>query len=169
MGSSRTCADAGSYAGLGRLAGARIRSHDWTRPAALAIASAAMAAWLSRQRLRDGLARAWPVVDSLAAGRAITTAALLWTAAASLAFSTRTAGGSDSFGYLSQARLLAAGRLTDTIPLDHDGLPPSILIPLGYTSGLSPDVIVPTYPPGLPLLMAAFSFGGERTIHLVVP
>jgi Dolichyl-phosphate-mannose-protein mannosyltransferase len=152
-----------------RLAGARIRSHDWTRPGALAIASAAVAAWLSRQRLLDGLARIWPVLDSLGTSRAITVGALLWTAAASLAFSTRIAGGSDSFGYLSQARLLAAGRLTDTIPLVHEGLPPSILVPLGYTSGLNPDVIVPIYPPGLPLLMAAFSPGGDRAVHLVVP
>jgi len=149
--------------------GMRVRSHDWTRPAALALASGAAAAWLSRRRLALATERAWPVIDSPAAARLVTVGAMLWTATACLGFSSRTAGGSDSYGYLSQARLLASGRLSDSVPLVHDGLAPSILIPLGYTGGHAPDVMVPTYPPGLPLLMAPLALVGERAVHVVVP
>ena len=39
--------------------------------------------------------------------------AVLWTAAAAFGFGTYAAGGADSFGYISQAELLAHGRLTE--------------------------------------------------------
>ena len=70
------------------------------------------------------------------------------------------AGGSDSSGYLNEARLLARGKVSEDIgALALLGLPagdsePGIFIPLGYRAGPLPGTMVPTYPPGLPLHMA---------------
>jgi 4-amino-4-deoxy-L-arabinose transferase-like glycosyltransferase len=70
------------------------------------------------------------------------------------------AGGSDSSGYLNEARLLARGKVSEEIgALDLVGLPrgdprPDVFIPLGYRAGPLPGTMVPTYPPGLPLHMA---------------
>ena len=70
------------------------------------------------------------------------------------------AGGSDSSGYLNEARLLARGRVSEEIgALAVLGLPAGddeagVFIPLGYRAGPLPGKMVPTYPPGLPLHMA---------------
>jgi Dolichyl-phosphate-mannose-protein mannosyltransferase len=87
-------------------------------------------------------------------------------------FSTNAAGGADSYGYVSQAELLAHGRLTDRIPLDPAFTWPDVpatMTPLGYTRGTSQDSLVPTYPPGLPLLMAPFALISARAVFLLVP
>lgn len=69
------------------------------------------------------------------------------------------AGGADSSGYLNEARLLARGRLSEEIAaLALLGLPPrdhDLFLPLGYRSGPRPGTMAPSYPPGLPLHMAA--------------
>lgn len=69
------------------------------------------------------------------------------------------AGGSDNSGYFNEARLLA--RLSvHAKPRVLDGLPaasapPYLYIPLGFKPAAGdPSSIVPTYPPGLPLLLA---------------
>ena len=69
-------------------------------------------------------------------------------------------GGSDSSGYLNEARLLARGRVSEEIgALALLGLTagddqPDVFTPLGYRAGPLPGTMVPTYPPGLPLHMA---------------
>ena len=81
-------------------------------------------------------------------------------------------GGADSYGYAGQARLLRHGTLTETIPLDPGFRWPdarATLIPLGFTGGSQPAVMAPLYPPGLPLMMAAFGAVAEPAIFLVVP
>jgi hypothetical protein len=83
------------------------------------------------------------------------------------------AGGSDSYGYLSQARLWTSGSLRVEQPLLQDppaGIPAEALAPLGYR--LSPDrsALVPVFPPGLPMLMACVSgLAGERAAFYVMP
>lgn len=71
------------------------------------------------------------------------------------------AGGSDSGGYLGSARLFAEGRLTaETRTLPGHGaveFGPGAFQPLGYVVLAGGDRMVPTYPPGLPLHLAAFS------------
>jgi hypothetical protein len=86
------------------------------------------------------------------------------------------AGGADSYGYVSQAELWAGGRMHDTLPIVSE-LPPDltdwVAVPLGYVPHRSAGVrgqIVPSYAPGLPLLMAAFrTVGGPEAVYLVVP
>lgn len=84
------------------------------------------------------------------------------------------AGGSDSYGYVSQAGLWRQGSLVvqeDVIGRSPWPLAAATWTPLGYrpAPGRS-DAIVPMYAPGLPLLMAFFqTFGGFCGAFLVVP
>jgi 4-amino-4-deoxy-L-arabinose transferase-like glycosyltransferase len=98
--------------------------------------------------------------------------AAIWTLSVGIGFGTFASGGADSYGYVGQARLLAHGKLTDTIPVSRDYQWPNVeytLSPLGFTKGTSPGVIAPLYPPGLPLLLAPFSLVSEPAIYFVVP
>jgi len=85
------------------------------------------------------------------------------------------AGGADSSGYLNAARLIASGRASEPIRgLQRLGLPPSdapLFTPLGYGPGPRPGTMSPSYPPGLPLHMAAAAFlgGWSRAPFLVSP
>jgi len=90
-------------------------------------------------------------------------------------FGTFTASGSDSYGYVSEADLWLNGTLIINQPL-HDEFSSSwrwanmMLAPVGYRPGETGGTMVPTYPPGLPLLMAAFkAVGGETAVYFVVP
>ena len=82
------------------------------------------------------------------------------------------AGGSDSYGYLSQARLWLSGIPRVEQPFVQDFSWPNrewVFSPLGYRP-FSPDgTIVPTYPSGLPMLMAVFSVFGANGPFFVVP
>ena len=83
------------------------------------------------------------------------------------------AGGSDSSGYLSQATRWLEGRLTWRHELT-ERLVPRVsgwaLAPLGYRPGARHGDIVPVYPPGYPLVLAAARWlGGERAAYAVVP
>ena len=77
-------------------------------------------------------------------------------------FSTRSAAGADASGYLSQAAAWAEFQLPIHIELlatDYPELDGWITTPLGWrphdsTDMYVPGVQAPTYPPGLPLLMA---------------
>jgi hypothetical protein len=88
-------------------------------------------------------------------------------------FGTFTASGADSYGYVSQADLWLRGTLITVQPL-HDEFSWRwsnwTLTPLGYQPGATGGTMVPTYPPGLPLLMAAFKIvGGDTALFMVVP
>jgi hypothetical protein len=87
--------------------------------------------------------------------------ALLISAAAVIYFAGAVAGGADSSGYLNSARLLAQGRLSAPVrtipgiaPLEY---PAGAFAPLGMRPGRVPGTLVPTYPVGLPLHLAAVS------------
>jgi hypothetical protein len=81
------------------------------------------------------------------------------------------AGGADAYGYVSQAQLFARGQLSAPDPLaavattvGHSAAP------LGYQLSRTPGRIVPTYPAGLPMTMAAaIVLGGETAAYLVIP
>jgi hypothetical protein len=69
------------------------------------------------------------------------------------------AAGSDDSGYLNHARLLAAGNLR-AAPRVLSSLPPKqqrsmLFVPLGFVPAPEGEGMVPTYPAGLPLLVAA--------------
>jgi Dolichyl-phosphate-mannose-protein mannosyltransferase len=95
---------------------------------------------------------------------------ILWFAAA---FSTRAASGADAYGYMSQGVMLARGQARIEQPLSRDVSWPNpelTFSPLGYRPAPVSGAIVPTYPPGLPaILAAALRLGGEPLAYLVVP
>lgn len=86
---------------------------------------------------------------------AAATAATVWLG---FAYGTSTAGGSDSYGYVSEAELWIRGDLVVEQPWVSDVPWPQgdwTFSPLGYRpSDVQPAALVPTYPAGLPLLMA---------------
>lgn len=148
-------------------------------PLAAAIAALiAGAAWLAIAR-REGAAAAdleagWRALERNAS-RAIAVIALIAAIMASV-FATRSAAGADASGYLSQAQLWATG-----VPFHIDrSLPPAmtsdgwLLSPLGWRplpgdSRRGEGVQVPTYPIGLPLLMALpHAIGGAAGANAVV-
>ena len=155
-----------------RLAGIPIRSHSWERPALLAGLGAIVLALTARDKVAAISARAWRVLESARFETALTVAAMTWTLGAGIGFGTFASGGSDSYGYVGQARLFLQGRLTDTVPLRAEYTWPNVeatLTPLGFTVGKPPGVIAPKYPPGLPLLFAPLAAFSERAIYLLVP
>jgi len=70
------------------------------------------------------------------------------------------AGGSDTSGYMHLARLLAKGNIhvpARIIPgLPQSSTPPFLYMPLGFKPSFDGNGMVPTYPTGLPLLIALF-------------
>ena len=83
------------------------------------------------------------------------------------------AGGADSSGYLTETRLWLAGSLRvpppelEAVRFEH-GL--QVLAPLGLKPAAGQSHLVPTYPPGFPLLLAAFErVGGSAAKFWVVP
>jgi hypothetical protein len=89
-----------------------------------------------------------------------------------VALGTFTAGGSDAYGYVSQAYGWASGSLPGEIPLTIElpfDVSDPMQAPLGYRVGQHPHTMVPTYPPGLPLMMAAALIAGQCGPFFVVP
>jgi asparagine N-glycosylation enzyme membrane subunit Stt3 len=98
------------------------------------------------------------------------------TAVVAVRYGVFVAAGSDSYGYVSQSELWATGGLRVAQPVVLQlpaALTDDTLAPLGYRParrvGL-PGGIVPTYPPGLPIAMAAFRLvAGRGAVYFVVP
>lgn len=94
------------------------------------------------------------------------------TLVAGIRYGTFAAEGSDAYGYLSQARLWAAGTLRVEQPWMNEMSWPDrdwSFTPLGYRPGARAGTIVPTYPAGLPMLMAAFErlFGPNGPFYVI--
>ena len=138
--------------------GVRVSARGTLRPTLLAWLLAVIAFRLIGPVERDAVAERWS-----SAIRPV----LRWTApigaavvlALGLAYGTRAAGGSDTYGYVSEARLWLSGSLhirqdlAAAVPWPN---PEWTFSPLGYRPSES-GTIVPTYAPGLPLLMALFA------------
>jgi hypothetical protein len=149
----------------------RISSRNPVRPALIALTLITTAWWLGvREWLDIVVHRLDAMVGVLQpAAVALLTAAVL---TLGIVYGTRAAGGSDSQGYISQSWLWLHG----TLRLDHRfGLQmpwpdaPGTLAPLGYRTR-DGEVLVPTYAPGLPLLMAVsrlFSSCGPYLVSVV--
>jgi hypothetical protein len=155
-----------------RIAGFRLSSQSWERPAVIATLGAIALTVAARLRMAAMLRALGGALESLSFCRSVVAAAAIWTLAIGIAFGTFASGGADSYGYVAQARLLAQGKLTDTIPVSRDYEWPDVdytLTPLGFTRGQKAGVIAPIYPPGLPLLLAPFSTLSEHAVYVVVP
>jgi hypothetical protein len=150
--------------------GIPLRARSWQRPATIAAVAALAALIMLRHRVRAAVPRT--VVIGPGRQRVLVAVAVTATAVVSLVFGTYAAGGSDSYGYLSQARLFARGQLLDTYPTDSAFTWPGVrwtMAPLGYRPGTTPGTLSPTYPPGLPLLMAPLAAVDTRAAFLIVP
>lgn len=82
-------------------------------------------------------------------------------------------GGADSSGYFNFARMLVTGRLSidvepiEAMKLDASWVP--VFAPSGFKPAPHGRAIVPTYPVGLPLHLAAFAQIGWDAAHRVPP
>ena len=107
-------------------------------------------------------------------GRAAAFVLALATLYAGVHWGSTVAGGADSYGYVSQAMLWRSGTLTnqqEIVGRSPWPLASETWAPLGYRPAApGSDRIVPLYPAGLPLLMAAAQVaGGFCATFLVVP
>ena len=87
-------------------------------------------------------------------------------------YNTYTAAGADAYGYVSQADLWLTRDLFVPVPLATVLPWPNAdwsVSPLGYRPATMPGYIVPTYAPGLPLLMAVASLVSRPAMFWVVP
>jgi hypothetical protein len=141
-----------------RVLGVPLSVRGADRAAFVALACAIIGTFLHdglQQRLwkTAGVANRVPVLPAVAA---VAAAFVLF---AGMTFGTRATGGADVYGYVSQAELWRRGDLRI-----HQDFVASIpwpnaewsFSPLGYRPGDN-YTIVPTYPPGLPLIMVLFS------------
>ncbi len=154
------------------VAGVRLRSRSWGRPALLAVTGAGVLALVVRARLAALWTHASRAGQTTRFAAALAMAATAWTLVAGILFGTYSSGGADSYGYIGQARLLAQGKLTDTVPMSAEYVWPDVemtLTPLGFRVGRSRGVIAPQYPPGLALLFAPLAAWWETGVYLVVP
>ena len=82
-------------------------------------------------------------------------------------------GGSDAYGYVSQADAWAAGTFRFDEPLIRQfagRVDRSVFVPLGYQPIGEAGTVVPMYPPGLPMVMSVFHrLGGREAVFFVVP
>jgi Dolichyl-phosphate-mannose-protein mannosyltransferase len=153
------------------LFGTRIRSRGWERPAYLSLALLTVAAGLFLRRSASAPV-IWGHLDSVHAGRALAAVGIVWALVAGVRFGTFSAGGSDSFGYISQAHLFSRADLTDQVPMRAEFTwrdAELSLIPLAYRPAAQPGRMAPVPPPGLPLILAAVRPLGERAMYLVIP
>lgn len=159
------------------IAGLRIRSNNPQRVlviTALAIAGYFMLGGVIRTARLTAAARR---SANTIAGHPTAIALLLAASSSVVAVtnSTRMAGGADAYGYLSQADLWLAGNLAVQQPWVAEAPWPDAkwtFTPLGYRP-VDRDgdwSIVPTYSPGLPMLLAvAKGIGGQCAMFAVVP
>jgi hypothetical protein len=164
--------------------GLRVSARSPMAPAIAALAMLAAWAWLAsrhRDATREGAREAareaardltafWSAIDRSAWTIVIALAAV--SVGIATAFGTFAAAGADPSGYLSQSAMWAAGRLrlSDPLPL-MAGWPPDagVSAPLGWNPSADRGWQVPTYGPGLPLLMAVpHAVGGPIAACLVV-
>jgi asparagine N-glycosylation enzyme membrane subunit Stt3 len=92
---------------------------------------------------------------------------------AGLAWNSWTAGGADSYGYVSQADLWVHSRLKTPVPIASFAPWPNAIwtfTPHGYRPAPDESALVPSTAPGLPLMMAAAKMmGGHCAMLWVTP
>lgn len=150
--------------------GVSIRLHDWVRPLVVTLGLAVVQAWWLRRLARRHGARA----DR---SDRVTTIALLAVSLSSigywLVYLTTICGGSDSYGYVSASELILRGQLIEPqtistwLPVVN---PLDVATPAGYVPAADQTGIAPSYPLGLPVLMAVASvIAGSIGPYLVPP
>jgi hypothetical protein len=154
-----------------RPAGIRFSSRDPFRPALVAYLLAVAWAVTHRAQAMAGLSSIAAATTRVARLLALLLALVLL--GLGLRYGTYTASAADASGYLSQADRWLAGDLVVEQPFTRE-MPWSAadwtFAPLGYVPAVSGGAIVPSYPPGLPMLMAVAKLAaGDCGPFLVVP
>ena len=143
------------------LGGMALRSHSAIRVLILSVVLVAI-----RWRLGIGPLPAWLM-------RVALLTAICGSVATWLRFLLTTIGGADSYGYVSASHVIASGRLIDPAAIAEWLSAPNrlaIASPLGWAPAVDGSGIVPTYPLGLPLVMAVFSsIAGSSAVFFVAP
>jgi hypothetical protein len=150
----------------------RVSLRHATNPALAAALFAAFSAWWLGRESFQGLNRR---AEALLLGRAgaVAMAMSLLVALVTWTHGAFVAGGADSAGYLTEAKLWLAGSLRVQPPdlgsvRFAQGL--EVLAPLGMKPAAGQGHLVPTYPPGFPLLMASLErVAGSGAKFWVVP
>jgi hypothetical protein len=142
------------------IAGAPIRAHGAGR-----VLAAALLLFVIRVRMGIESWPAWLLRMTLITCIAFSVAT--W-----LRFLLTTIGGADSYGYVSASQMLRQGRLVEPAPIAGwlsapNGL--AIASPLGWAPAANGAGIVPTYPLGLPIVMAVFSAVAPFAVFFVSP
>lgn len=149
----------------------RLSSRDPVRPLLVGLVAAAYFAWRCSpgERAAEGrwlaalLRRMRPLAVALI---------ILLGCAIGVLYGSFAAAGSDSYGYVSQARLWFDGTVRVPQPLVEQVSWPNrewVFTPMGYRPQAD-GTIVPTYPAGLPIIMALFlGVAGENGPFYVVP
>lgn len=152
------------------VAGIRVSARTLFRPVVVAVSAALIAVWRSKRRERE-LTGLWTATQRHATTMAVCMGIVVF--AIAMRMSLFEARASDQYGYVSQAALWARGNLVVPQPLAAEAPWPDAtwtFAPLGYRPGRFPATIVPTYPPGLPLIMAGFiKLFGPFGAFVVVP
>ena len=147
-----------------------IRGHRPLTAGAVAVISAVLVV-LMRARRSDETTLATGGSGRLAQGLAAATAVVVL--AAGFGWGDFVAGSADAYGYVSQSMLWANGDLATANPIALESPWPAAdwtFSPLGYRPAVVPGVSVPTYPPGLPLVMAlAVKAAGPPAAFWIVP
>jgi hypothetical protein len=134
----------------------RFSAHRWTVPLFIALVAWLGAAFLGRDRVCESTSALTRFLDRHAPAIAVVLAATL--TSVGISHGTYSASSADAAGYVSQAYLLSSGHLLREEPLARQvGWPDPewTFSPLGYRPGPHAGEIAPTYPPGLPVVMAA--------------
>jgi hypothetical protein len=149
----------------------RVVSHDPARPALVAAVLVAIGYIVFGR----GFDRGAEVFErqSRRAGALLVAVAAAAVILAAMEWGTFAASGADAFGYVSQSVLWRAGTLTIEQPRVATLTWPAAdaaFAPLGYKAARAGHAIVPTYSPGLPMMMAAAAaLAGDCALYYVVP
>jgi 4-amino-4-deoxy-L-arabinose transferase-like glycosyltransferase len=149
-----------------------VRSHDAWPAAAVAGGAVVLALWRSGANgwRRDG-ERLWQGLSGAAPSLAAVAAVFVFLVG--ILYGTWTASGADAFGYVSQAEGWSRGDPALHVALADEAPWPdakATFAPFGYRPDPTGRAIVPTYPPGLPLLMApVVRLAGVHAAFVVVP
>jgi hypothetical protein len=149
----------------------RVSSRQPFRPALLGVIGALVYAWRFPRAEMDADGR-WLLGWLHRSAFVIAPLVIVLGLWAGIHYGSFAAGGSDSYGYLSQAPLWLHGDLHIKQPWVAQMTWPQrewTFTPLGYRPSSPDGTIVPTYSPGLPMLMAVFLgvFGANGPFYVV--